>query len=194
MKDRKRYFLLGILAAILLCGCAPKNVEETPESMAAEDQAAPVGEESPESDAVTFEGQDMEGNAISSEIFAASRLTMINVWATYCNPCLREMPELGELAREYDAEDFQLLGIVSDVMEGQDEEDLEFAASLIEETGADYPHLLLNESLYQGLLMNVTAVPTTFFLDKDGVVLDVVVGAMDKSAWKEKIDGLLEEL
>ena len=45
-----------------------------------------------------------------------------------------------------------------------------------------------------GLLTEVTAVPTTFFLNKDGEILDVIVGAMDKSKWKEKIDALLEEL
>ena len=119
---------------------------------------------------------------------------MINVWATYCNPCLKEMPELGELVQEYDAADFQLIGIVSDVVEGQDEDALAYAAGLVEETGAAYPHLLLNESLYKGLLAEVSAVPTTFFLNEKGEVLDVVVGAMDKTHWKEKIDGLLENL
>ena len=125
---------------------------------------------------------------------AGSKLTMINVWATYCNPCLKEMPELGELVQEYDAADFQLIGIVSDVVEGQDEDALAYAAGLVEETGAAYPHLLLNESLYKGLLAEVSAVPTTFFLNEKGEVLDVVVGAMDKTHWKEKIDGLLENL
>ena len=66
-------------------------------------------------------------------------------------------------------------------------------AKLIEQTKADYSHLLLNESLYLALLMEVRAVPTTFFINEDGVVLDVVIGARDKTAWKEKIDGFLEE-
>jgi len=115
---------------------------------------------------------------------------MVNVWATYCNPCLSEMPGLGELAAEYDAEKFQIIGIVSDVLEGEDQE---LAESLIEETGADYTHLLLNESLYYALLTDVSAVPTTFFIDENGTVLDTVVGAMEKPAWEEMINGLLEE-
>ena len=130
---------------------------------------------------------------VSSDIFGEAKITMVNVWATYCNPCLREMPELGELAQEYDKEDFQLIGIVSDVQEGAAQEDLDAAAKLIEQTKADYSHLLLNESLYLALLTEVRAVPTTFFIDEDGVVLDVVIGARDKTAWKEKIDGFLEE-
>ena len=57
---------------------------------------------------------------------------------------------------------------------------------------SEYPHLLLNESLYTALLTEVSAVPTTFFVDQDGQVLDTVVGAMERSAWEEKINALLE--
>lgn len=205
-KFSKRYVLPGILFIALLCGCSGKKMVEAPESEAVEgitekaesqtnaDEEISKEQENENLDAVAFEGKDMEGNTISQDICKNSKLTMINVWATYCNPCLNEMPELGELAVEYDAKDFQLIGIISDVLEGEDEESVAYAAELIEETGADYPHLLLNESLYYGLLQDVSAVPTTFFLNEKGEILDVVVGAMDKSRWEEKINGLLEEL
>jgi thiol-disulfide isomerase/thioredoxin len=101
------------------------------------------------------------------------------------------MPSLGELAEEYDAEELQIIGVISDVLEG---EDTSAAESLIRQTGANYTHLLLNESLYYGLLSEVSAVPTTFFLDENGTVLDVVVGAKTKTAWEEIIDGLLDNL
>ena len=195
-KTRYIYGVLCIVMVALLWGCGKKNGEddatglprkqETEETQDTEEEAAGSG--------VVFEAQDMDGNVVSQDVFSKSRLTMVNVWATYCNPCLKEMPSLGELAGEYDGADFQLIGVVSDVMEGQEGEALGQVADLIEETGASYPHLLLNESLYFGLLADVTAVPTTFFIDQNGVVLDVVVGAMDKEAWKEKIDGLLENL
>ena len=140
-----------------------------------------------------FEATDMNGDIVSSDIFLDSRLTMVNVWATYCGPCLREMPELGELAAEYEPADFQLIGVISDVTEDAKQKDLDYAADLIEQTGADYTHLLLNESLYYSLLTDVSAVPTTFFIDEDGVIVETVVGARDKTSWKEIIDALLEE-
>lgn len=151
---------------------------------------------------MVFEAQDMEGNTVTSDIFGQSRLTMINVWATYCNPCLSEMPELGELAGEYDEGDFRLIGVISDVPEMTEgmvdadkvEKAIEVAKSLIERTGADYTHLLLNASLFNALLTDVTAVPTTFFVDEEGRVLGEVVGARDKESWKKMIDALLEEL
>ena len=142
---------------------------------------------------VTFEAADMEGNEVSSSIFSESKLTMINVWATYCNPCLQEMPDLGELSGEYDSGEFQIIGVISDVQEGADQDTLDKASSLIEQTGADYPHLLLNESLYEAMLTEVTAVPTTFFFDSKGMVLDTLVGSRDKDEWKEIIDALLEK-
>ena len=175
------------LSTLLLSGCAKDNVEhsnmEPTNSVSSETETAPV--------TISFETTDLEGNVVSSDIFSQSKLTMLNVWATYCNPCLSEMPGLGELAAEYDAEEFQIIGIVSDVLVGEDQELLE---SLVQQTGANYTHLLLNESIYYALLTDVSAVPTTFFLDENGTVLDTVVGAMQKSAWEDKINGLLEKL
>lgn len=144
-------------------------------------------------DTIAFETVDMDGNTVTEEVFTQSKLTMVNVWATYCNPCLSEMPDLGELAGEYDSADFQIIGIVSDVMEGADQASLDEALGLIRDTDADYTHLLLNESLYYALLTDVSAVPTTFFVDDSGTVLRSVLGAKEKAVWEELIDELLAE-
>ena len=116
---------------------------------------------------------------------------MINVWATYCNPCLSEMPDLGELAAEYDSSKFQIIGVVSDVMEEDDAETVDFVRKLIAETKADYPHLLLNDSLYMSFVGAVSAVPTTFFVRQDGSMVGYLTGAMEKENWKALIDDLL---
>ena len=197
MKKRYKMFL-GILLLILLCGgCGNSGgqIAVSEPEMADELQEAPSSEDSSseEEDApiyIFFEGTDLEGNAVSQEVFTQSKLTMVNVWATYCNPCLREMPGLGELAAEYAPEEFQIIGIVSDVMEGEDQTLVE---SLVQETGADYPHLLANESIGQSILSSVSGVPTTFFFDEEGAYLGGVVGSAEKEDWEELIHGLLEE-
>lgn len=140
---------------------------------------------------VTFEANTIEGEAWNSEQFANSKLTMINVWATYCNPCLSEMPDLGELAAEYDAAEFQIIGVVSDVMEGGSTDNIDYVKQLISETQANYPHLLLNESLYMSFVGAVSAVPTTFFVRQDGSMVGYLTGAMAKENWKVLIDDLL---
>ncbi len=193
----KLWAVVPILSVFLLNGCANTDKKENPETtdntLTQETEAAETAKDNTLSDSIVFEGTDMEGNAVSSEVFSDSKLTMVNVWATYCNPCLNEMPGLGELAGEYDPDNFQIIGIISDVQEGTDQEMTDLAADLIAQTGADYTHLLLNESLYYSLLTDVTAVPTTFFIDTNGVILDTVVGSMEKSAWEDKINALLEE-
>lgn len=193
------YLLSCILLIALLGGCAKKEPSSEAEQNTAAD--APSDSEDAASgsggaalaDSVTFEARTLDGSSVSADLFSESRITMVNVWATYCNPCLREMPGLGELASAYDSGDFQLIGIISDVTEDADENALQKASDLVAQTGAGYPHLLLNESLYTTLLTEVTAVPTTFFVNQDGQILDTVIGAMEKSDWEERIDAFLEE-
>lgn len=191
-KRYKLFFNVCMLLALLLSGCTKDASDETstPGSTSGLEATSEASSE-PSVEPVVFEGTDLEGTKVSSDIFSQSKLTMVNVWATYCNPCLSEMPALGELAADYDTKEFQIIGIVSDVVEGSDQELVE---NLVQQTNANYTHLLLNESIYYGLLSDVSAVPTTFFLDENGVVLDTVVGAMEKSAWEDKINGLLEGL
>ena len=197
---KAKIWILAVLAgAVLLGGCTgnTSDNDKKTESVSGKQESSGTNASSGKSDSlplpVTFEAADMEGNEVSSSIFSESKLTMINVWATYCNPCLQEMPDLGELSGEYDSGEFQIIGVISDVQEGADQDTLDKASSLIEQTGADYPHLLLTESLYEALLTEVTAVPTTFFFDSNGMVLDTLVGSRDKDEWKEIIDALLEK-
>lgn len=143
---------------------------------------------------LTFEATTTEGDSMTSDCFADSRLTMLNIWGTYCNPCLMEMPDLGEIAASYDKSEFQMIGIVCDVTEDADAADIDNAKALIEETGANYTHLLLSESLYTNLVGSVDAVPTTFFVNQKGEVLGYVVGANAKETWVELIESLLAEM
>lgn len=200
--NKRHKILMGllVLSLVLLCGCGGDNggqpAEPDPETdSVSEPQEAspseePFSEEETEPIYITFEGTDLVGNPVSQDIFSQSQLTMVNVWATYCNPCLNEMPGLGELAAEHDGSEFQLIGIVSDVREGDDQTLVE---SLVQETGANYTHLLANDSIDQALLSGVSAVPTTFFFDQEGAYLGGVVGSAEKSDWEELIHELLEE-
>ena len=99
-----------LLAGLLLTGCGR---EQTTESNFSTETSKETASEEPY--IVTFEATTLDGKTITSDTFADSKLTMLNVWATYCNPCLNEMPDLAEIAVAYDSADFQLLGIISDV-------------------------------------------------------------------------------
>ena len=212
---KKRILALLLVATFALAGCGSNkpNAEldnftseitagqedsiEKPTTKPTEDTSSEADESTETSEAdkyyLAFEANTIDGEAWNSENFANSKVTMINIWGTYCNPCLAEMPDLGEIATEYDVADFQLIGVICDVMEDADEETIETAKELIEETQANYPHLLLNESLYVNLVGAVSAVPTTFFVRQDGSLMGYLTGAQSKDAWKELIDRLLAE-
>ncbi len=215
MRKRVSAVLLCFVLAASGCGSSKPNEEldkitneidvesagttdnETVKSEAedtADSESGDTPEQEKETYYVSFEANTVEGEAWNSDKLADAKMTMINVWATYCNPCLSEMPDLGELAAEYDAETFQIIGVVSDVMEGDAADNVQYARDLIAETKADYPHLLLNESLYMSFVGAVSAVPTTFFVAQDGSMLGYLTGAQSKENWKLLIDQLLSEL
>ena len=99
---------------------------------------------------------------MDESLFAGHKLTMVNVWATFCGPCLNEMPELGKLAADNAANGVQIVGLVVDAM-GTDgsvsQSQVELARQLVEKTGAAYTHLLPDAGLLSGALSGVTAVP-----------------------------------
>ncbi|MBQ6887820.1 MAG: TlpA family protein disulfide reductase [Lachnospiraceae bacterium] len=200
-------FLIGLL----LTGCGKDTVDnlvemtsvvqiESTKAVFEEESLEITSEETEESETevepyiLNFTATTVDGEELTSSCFSNSKLTMINVWATYCNPCLSEMPDLGEIAADYDSAEFQIIGVVSDVAEGSNEETIANVKDLITQTNANYPHLLLSESLYTNLVGMVDSVPTTFFVNEKGEPLGYVIGARSKESWEEIINELLAEI
>ena len=144
-----------------------------------------------------FSAADMAGNPVTEQIFSNHKLTMVNIWATFCSPCVNEMPDLAQLHAEY-GDDFQVVGIVVDAADqnGNVRPDKKAeAASIIELTQADYLHVLPSDSLNKAYLSNVQSVPETIFVDENGNQVGTrYVGAKSKAEWKKIIDTLLESL
>ena len=142
-----------------------------------------------------FTSADLDMNDVDQSILAGHKLTLINVWATFCGPCLSEMPSLGELNTEYADQGFQIVGIVTDVVNSDgtlSDSQVSLAKEYAEKTGANYLHLLPTADLYEIALKNVTGVPTSYFVDENGHILKEVVGAQSKDDWAADIEELLE--
>jgi len=210
MKVRIVFLAYVMTMVLLLGGCAlstqpepdvqpEKETQEAAQQESGNPEESVAEEDTPEENAGmvqgsaqgTFTTTDLYGNEMSQEIFAEADLTVVNVWATYCGPCIQEMPYLGELAKEYDSTQVQFIGVPTDVY---NQEYLEYALSLVEETGADYTHLLLSEELYNWGMSDIQYVPTTFFVNREGEIMDTVVGSLSKEEWKALIDNKLASL
>ena len=189
MKNFKLW-CISLCLLLLVAGCGQ---QQAPGNKDAEDKGEQTG-------AIlgAFTAENLERQSVDESLWEGKKLTMVNVWATFCGPCLKEMPDLGALHQEYAQEDFQVVGIVIDVLDekGQmDESQLEKARKVVEETGANYPHLLPSQDLITAKLSQVSAVPETFFVDEQGnQVGESYLGSMSKKEWAKIIEEKLEEV
>ena len=144
-----------------------------------------------------FSSTDIAGNPVDETIFSGKKLTMVNIWATFCGPCIKEMPDLGVLNTEYAGEGFQIVGIVIDVIgsDGAIAQDMvDLAREIADMTGADYTHILPSQDLAE-LLEQAVYVPTTIFVDENGHQFgEPYVGSMSREDWAMTIESLLGEV
>ncbi len=122
---------------------------------------------------VSFETKKLDGTeACSADIFAENKLTLVNIWATWCGPCVNEIPELEELYKQL-PEGVNLLGICTD---GEDENEL--AQQILEQSKVTYTNISANEEMNKGFLSSIQSLPTTIFVDRNGnIVGEPMVGA-----------------
>lgn len=180
---KKKILVLFILVVILSYGCGQITTAEKPET----------SPQTKSQESWTFETQElMTGEKVTESIIQESSLTMVNFWGTFCQPCIREMPDLGDLARENQSKDFKIIGVMVDVVE--EDEKADQARFIVQQTHADYPHLYVTESLLDGV-QNIQAVPTTIFFDREGrVVGKPILGVKSKAEYQKTIDAYLSEV
>lgn len=144
-----------------------------------------------------FQSVDIEGNEVDYTVFEGKKLTMVNIWATFCGPCIREMPDLEKISKEYADKGFQIVGIVCDVSLTADGTHskalLSEAEDVIENTGVTYLNILPSVSLNEAKLSEVYSVPETIFVDENGEQVGQYVGSKSYEDWCKIIDGLLGE-
>lgn len=108
------------------------------------------------------------------------KAVLLNFWATWCQPCKIEMPWFEEMQRQYGPQGLQVVGIAMDDASRED------IAKFAKEMGVNYPILLGKESVgdaYGG----VQFLPSTFFIDRDGKIVDRIFGLKSRSEIEDNI-------
>ena len=142
-------------------------------------------------DLSNLQTKDIDGKEFSSKDFANYDLTMVNVFATWCSPCVQEIPDLAEIQKEMKDKGINIVGVVTDTMDqtGENQEALEKAKLIRERSKAEYPFLIPDQSNFNGRLSGIQAFPETFFVDKKGqIVGETYSGSRNKKAWMEIIE------
>lgn len=139
-----------------------------------------------------FSGQDVNGAAYTNEIFQDYDLTMVNIFTTWCTPCINEIPDLEKLHQEMADQGVNIVGVVMDAIDmdgNMDEDAVEKAKVLAERTGASYPFLIPDAEGWNGRLNGIQAVPETFFVDKNGTIVgSVYTGDHSLESWREVVE------
>ena len=134
---------------------------------------------------------DIDGKEFSGKDFSDYDLTMVNVFATWCSPCVQEIPDLAEIQKEMKDKGVNIVGVVTDTVDqtGENQEALEKAKLIRERSKAEYPFLIPDKSNFNGRLSGIQAFPETFFVDKKGqIVGETYSGSRNKKAWMEIIE------
>ena len=194
MKKRMKKISALCLAGMLCLGlwACSSSEDSSSEGSSSSDSSGTTKQETSENGVTVnmpeFSTTDMDGNKVTNDIFADYDLTVVNFWATYCNPCIDELPELAEWKKEL-PDNVNLIGLLVNVDEkGSDQYKL--AEKIIKETGADYQHLLATEE-FDDLISDLVGVPTTFFVDSTGKIIGEPFAGADVDAYKQTVEDYL---
>jgi thiol-disulfide isomerase/thioredoxin len=113
-----------------------------------------------------------EGKKVSLADYKG-RPVMVNFWATWCAPCKLEMPWFEEFRGKYKSDNFEILGIAED--DAPKDEIIKTA----KKAGVSYP-ILLTDNKVANLYGGVDSLPTSFYVDKNGIVIEETVGLAPK--------------
>jgi thiol-disulfide isomerase/thioredoxin len=125
----------------------------------------------------------MTGGQIFDKNTLKGQVIVINFWASWCPPCVEEMPELARIHHQYASKSVQLIGIGVDSPSN--------IAQFLKKTPIDYPIILggLNGSSWAKMLGNSSAgLPFTVVIDRNGVVKNTKLGKISEDELKSWID------
>ena len=145
-----------------------------------------------------FETKGVDGKDYTEKVFSDYDLTLVNVFTTWCSPCVNEIPELEKLYEEMKEKSVGVVGVVLDTVGDdakQNEDTVKKAGVLQEKTKASYPFLVPDSTMMNGRLNGISAFPETFFVDKEGnIVGETYSGSHTLDEWKEIVEKELKNI
>lgn len=135
-----------------------------------------------------FTAKTVSGEDINSDLFKDSKLTVVNVWGSWCGPCVQEIPELQKLYESMKDKDVNVIGLAQDAGT-----DLDAVKEIIDKNKVTYQNIV-PEGATEDFVMSIMAFPTTFFVDSDRNIVGVIQGNRNLEAFTAAVEGVLEKL
>jgi len=189
MKLRKLFCLMLVMMFITV-GCRKEKPQPTrqneteTEAKSTQPVADGTPSESGGNPAPAFTSQDLDGNNVSLSDFKG-KVVILDFWATWCPPCIREIPDFIELYDQYKDKGFAMLGI------SLDQAGIGVVKSFAQKFKINYP-IMMNDGRVDKAYGGITSIPTTFVIDPEGNIRKKYIGFTEKSVFEEDIKTLLK--
>lgn len=162
MSKKKEWLVVGLVVAVLIVGVA-LLVRFGPQNTGVE-----IGQRAPDYHVLDV----ANGDSVSLRTIAKDHVTLVNIWATWCEPCKEEMPSMQRAYADLAPRGFKILAVSVD--QGDAEPVRQFASDM----GLTFP-ILLDRSGNIQQVFQTSGVPESFLLDRGGKILKRVIGAHD---------------
>ncbi|MCE5305037.1 MAG: TlpA disulfide reductase family protein [Chloroherpetonaceae bacterium] len=138
-----------------------------------------------EGKAINFTFSD-NGKSSSYEELTKGKVVLLNFWGTWCPPCRREIPDLIETYNDFKDQGVVVIGIAMERDEKQASKIVNDFAIKNKLNYVNFPSRAVAEA-YGTKFSTISAVPTTYIIDRNGNVVEMLVGMRDKAAFSNAI-------
>ena len=170
--------IILIIVAITIAGSSGYALQKYLNQPQIQTQNNPaIGFQRPE-----FAAMDLDGQFRNIKEWDG-KLIFLNFWATWCPPCLKEIPEFIELQKAYGDQGFQIIGIAID--------DEDKVREYVKKVGMNYPSLVVQD---EGVMLakrygnGIGALPYTVIINRDGEISHTIRGELSKIRAEELIE------
>lgn len=174
----------GIVAVIILAiiigvsiGIIKKNSSGVPRIQGNGERA---GENAPAPDFMVY---DLENKPVKLADFKG-KVVILDFWATWCPPCLEEIPHFKKLHQQYSGQGLVILGV------SLDEAGRDHVKEFMKENSIPYPIAMSNDKIVEDF-GGIRGIPTTFVIDRDGKIVSKLVGYHDLEEFESLIKKVL---
>ena len=197
----KKLFVLGIAimmaGAISACNAGNKTANESVSTEAQTDSKkadtsesadSKKADESKAADSKKEDVKTVEGGEISNDVFKDSKLTVVNVWGSWCGPCVQEIPELQKLSENMKDKNVNVIGIAQDAGSN-----FQAVKEVLDKSKVTYQNIIPSGPT-EDFVMSLQAFPTTFFVDSQGKIVYAIQGSKNLEGFTQIVDDLLSKM
>lgn len=132
-----------------------------------------------------FRSTSLDNKKVSQDIFSDYDITVVYVWATYCEPCKEQMDKYAAMYDEL-PDNVNLVGLVLDVYDGLDT-NVQEANDIMNDAGASFTNIRASDDLYE-VLSNIQYTPSSFFVDREGHIVGGLLAGAGCSDTKKELE------